>query len=41
MVLSNERQNYGLRFKKLKNWFVLYSIGLFIFIGMVIGIFFI
>ena len=27
--------------KKLKNWFVFYSLGLFIFIGMLVGIFFI
>jgi hypothetical protein len=41
MVINNERKNYSVIFKKLKNWFVFYSLGLFIFIGMVIGIFFI
>ncbi len=39
MVINNERKNYRVIFKKLKRWFVFYSLGLFIFIGMIIGIF--
>jgi len=41
MVINDERKNYRVIFKKLKNWFVFYSLGLFIFIGTIIGIFFI
>ena len=36
-----KKKNFREALKKLKNWFVFYSLGLFIFIGMVIGIFFI